>query len=75
MEHLAYVFYDAPMDASQPEPEQLEREFPGWVAWTSVSRFWYARWLKSPDVTLRAESGDELRAKISEWRAQNVGET
>jgi hypothetical protein len=65
----------APMDASQPEPEQLEREFPGWVAWTSVSRFWYARWLKSPDVTLRADSGEELRRKISEWRAQNVGET
>lgn len=53
-----------PMDASGPEPEQLEREFPGWVAWTTVRRIWYARWLKSPDVQLTAESGEELRRKL-----------
>ena len=53
-----------PMDASGPEPEQLEREFPGWVAWTTVRRLWYARPLKTPDVTLSAESGEALREEI-----------
>ena len=62
-----------PMDAPGPEPEQLEREFPGWVTWTSVSRLWYARWLKSPDVTLRSDSGEGLRQEIRTWLERREG--
>ena len=72
MEHLAYLFYDDAMEAAGPEPEQLEREFPGWVVWTTVHRRWYARWLKSPDVQLHADSGEGLRRELL---AQHEGET
>lgn len=74
MEHLAYLFYDAFMEAVSPEPEELEREFPGWVVWTTVHRRWYARWLKSPDVQRHAESGEGLRQEIRAWQEQREGE-
>jgi hypothetical protein len=57
------------MDASGPEPEQLERDYPGVVVWTTVKRLWYARPLKHPDVTLSADSGDGLRQEIEAWTA------
>lgn len=62
-----------PMDVSGPEPEQLEREFPGWVAWTTVRRLWYARPLRTPDVTLSADSSDGLRLEIQTWLERSKG--
>lgn len=56
------------------EPEDLEREFPGWVTWTGTGG-WYARWLKSPDVTLRAEDAEGLRGQIQTWIAEHGGQT
>lgn len=63
------------MDAPGPEPEQLEREFPGWVAWTTVRRLWYARYLKTPDVTVQADSGEGLRREIEAHIERSKGET
>lgn len=57
------------------EPEDVEREFPGWVAWVGVGGLWYARYLKSaPALVLRANSASELREQIREWLAANGGE-
>jgi len=63
----------AGMDTAGPEAEQLERDFPGWVAWSTVRRLWYARWLKSPDVTLQSESSEGLRVEIQAWLERRKG--
>ncbi|HEV2376215.1 MAG TPA: hypothetical protein VGS19_29100 [Streptosporangiaceae bacterium] len=58
------------MDAAL-EPEDLEREFPGWVVWVTAGRLWYARRLKQPQVTLRSDGPGGLRQEI---RAHVEGE-
>lgn len=60
------------MSATVPEPERLEREFPGWVAWVGVGGLWYAKRL-SPPLVFRAASEDEMRQRITE--AQGGGST
>ncbi len=64
------------MGATGPDPERLEREFPGWVAWVGVGGLWYAKRLSppvSPPLVLRAPSEDEMRQRIIE--AQGGGST
>jgi hypothetical protein len=45
---------------------------PGFHCWQGVGGIWYARRLgTSPPVVIRAESQDELRAKIDAWQSDH----
>ena len=53
------------------DPGDLDDIPCGWHYWRGVSGLFYARRkLSSPPVVLRAESLDELRAKIKEYLAE-----
>ena len=59
---------------SDPTPEQLEREFPGWHVWHGVSGLFYARRPNSsPPIVLNDENTTELRAQMAAVRARLAG--
>ena len=50
---------------SGDELAELERDYPGWHAWTGVSGLFYARLPKSsPPVVYRAATVGELRQQV-----------
>jgi hypothetical protein len=53
---------DEPTD---PTPEQIEAEFPGWEVFQGINDLWYARYSRSsPQIRVCDENTTELREQV-----------